>query len=511
MNANKFACCTAVFSFVVVVCALVAGACSPETAPPLSTWKMTILHINDPHGHYAAAPALSDPNIVGGFARIAHVIKETRAENKSRGIPTLVLMGGDLLTGTVFSTVWRGAMGAELMNKIGFDAMVVGNHEFDYGAEHLTKLLKPQMAFPLISANIINSTGTRLFHAIVEKTPPFAPNRIVIIGLTTPQTSSVTHPRHVGGLTFTDPVETARAVLEKYVDADLVIGLTHLGVEEDRRLAAALPKLDVIVGGHSHTALFEPIRVGDALIAQAGAYSIYVGRLDLTVSKGKIVDVAAKLIPMTKSIPEDTQIRGAVSHFKGKLDDRLNEVVGTTEVRLEGTRSAVRSGKTVPLGRLIGVSMASEAQTQAAVVNGGAIRDGFEKGDITLSQVLTVLPFEDQVVKLGISGRDLLSVLERSESLPPGDGGKLQTYGILFRSSEGRMVVERVGDKPFSPDEIYYIATNDFLAAGGDGYTVLRDAPTDRFESSVNLSATLLNTLQRHRVITEPLLESLEK
>jgi 5'-nucleotidase / UDP-sugar diphosphatase len=489
----------------------VAGASSPDAAGQPHPWKLTILHINDPHAHYAPAPAASDPNIIGGFARIAHIVGKVRKENEEKGIPTLVLMGGDLLTGTVFSSVWKGAVGVKLMNKMGFDAMVVGNHEFDYGADHLMKTLKPNMEFPLVSANIVDSTGTALFPGTLEKKTPFAPDRIVILGLTTTYTPTATHPKNVAGLTFFDPIETAHRIMERYSDEDVVIALTHLGAKEDVRLGAAVPKLDVIVGGHSHTALFDPLKAGDCLIVQAGAYSMYVGRLDLTISKGRIIDYTERLIPMLKDVPEDPQIAEIVASYKGELDERLNEVVGTTEIRLEGTRSAVRSGKTTNLGTMIGHSMAAQVQAGAAVVNGGAIRDGFTPGDITLNQLHTVLPFADQVVKLGMRGRDLIAVLERSESLEPGSGGKLQTYGIFHHTKDGKTVIERVGDKPFSPDEIYQIATNDFLAEGGDGYTVLRDNATDRYESGVSLSAALLEAIRRNPTITEAFVESLVK
>jgi 2',3'-cyclic-nucleotide 2'-phosphodiesterase (5'-nucleotidase family) len=440
---------------------------------------------------------------------MAHTLREIRRENDRKGVSTLTLMGGDLLTGTVFSSVWKGTVGVELMNQIGFDAMVVGNHEFDYGADHLLNTLAPKMGFPLLSANINDRSGRAVFKEAIEIRPPHAPGRIVILGLTTAHTPTATLPKNVAGLTFKDPIETAQAFTAACRDEDLMVALTHLGVTEDTRLAASAPNLDLIVGGHSHTALFAPLKAGRTLVVQAGAYSMYVGRLDLTVSNGRITDYKNRLIPMSESVQEAHDIAEIIAGYRSKLDQRLNEVVGTAHVRLEGTRSAVRSGETTNLGALVCYAMASQVRAKAAMVNGGAIRDGFSPGEITIYQVQAALPFADQVVKLGLRGADLNSVLERSDSLEPGSGGKLQTFGVKFIKRAGKFTIERIGDEPYSPDRIYRIATNDFLAQGGDGYAILRDRAVDRYESGVSLSDSLVELFRRERTITGAFLRNL--
>ena len=332
----------------------------------------------------------------------------------------------------------------------------------------------------------------------------------MIFGLTTTDTPTTTHPDNVKGLVFDDPIATAKGILDRVSEKDLVIALTHIGVDEDKKLAEACPKLAVIVGAHSHWAIFDPLKVNQTIISQAGAYARYVGKLDLDVVDGKITNYKGELIELTSAIKEDQEIAAIIAEYKAQLDASLSKVIGKTEVFLEGTRRSVRSGKETNLGRLIAYEMAVNSRSDVAILNGGAIRGSIKEGDITLNDAYTVLPFPDTVVKMNLSGEDIIAVLQRGAELEPGSGGKLQTFGLTYSIDGDKVRIDTIRGQPFDPGKIYSVATNDFLAAGGDGYTILKEKGKNLYNSGLMLSDLLINYVSEKKVITQQLLESLK-
>jgi 5'-nucleotidase len=494
---------------------IVAGAIflvvllSSYTFAAEDTLRISILHMNDPHAHYIPYQEKDETGLIGGFAKAATVIKREIAENERQRRKTLVLCGGDLLTGTPLSTVWKGEMGVKLMNEMGFTAMVVGNHEFDFGRDHLVARLEPMMRFPLLSANILDQQERLVFKESMGKTFPPSQTPVVIFGLTTDQTPITTHPRNVQGLTFLKPEVAANHFLKRCRNEDLVIALTHVGVDVDRQLAEAFPAIDVIVGGHTHTAIKEPLKVRDTIIVQAGAYARYVGKLDLDVKRGRVVRYEGRLIPPEASLEEDPQIAAVIEQYKSRMDAQLKTVIGSTQILLEGGRSEIRSGKQTNLGKLITFTMAESVNADAAVVNGGGIRASLHEGDITLSDIYTVLPFGATVVKMDLNGVDLAKVMQRSLELPEGSGGKLQTYGIAWDARDGRVTIRQVGARGFDPQQTYSIATNDFLMAGGDGYTMFKEAGKNVYQDSSQISDLLIDFIRDKKVISTATLDAI--
>lgn len=457
-----------------LVCLLLTMAAQTSFAQDVE--RLTLLHMNDIHAHYLPYTEKGTEGQIGGLAKAESVIRNVTQANETSGTKTMVLFAGDLLTGTPFSMVFKGKMGVELLNSMNFTAMTVGNHEFDYGLENLLENLKPAMKFPLLSANITDSDGKPLFDAVMETKLPDSDTRVVIIGLTTADTPVTTHPKNVTGLVFSDPIAAAKKILENVTDKDVVIALTHLGVEEDKKLAAACPRIDVIVGGHSHTALQEPLLVDKTIITQAGAYAKYVGKLDLEILNGQVTNYKNELVFLGPDVPEDPVIAATVADYKANLDSQFSKVVGHSKVFLDGTRRNLRSGVPTNLGKLITYVMASGVQAEVGLINGGAIREGINEGDITLNDVYTVLPFADNVVKLKMTGKELQAVVQRSLDLEAGSGGKLQTFGVTYAVRDGKAKISKVRGKNFEPNATYSVAINDFLAAGGDGYTAFKDA-----------------------------------
>lgn len=452
----------------------------PAVVPGKPTF-ITILHTNDTHGRLENFKAI-DENIVGGFARIATLVKEIR--ESAPGI-VLLIDAGDAIHGTTLANLFDGVPVVDVFNAIGYDAMEIGNHEFNYGQAILTERFE-QAEFPILAANVVvTATG---------ESPPFcrpytikevAGKRIAIFGLITPDTPVVTHPKNVIGLTFLDPIETAAKLVPKLrPKADLIVALTHIGYEMDRQLTKKVGGIHVIVGGHSHTKIEAPERGnkgGNAIIVQAWESGKVLGRLDLEMRGKAIVRFSGELIPVTADIPEDPEVKAIIQPYVEELEEMMAEVVGSTLVDLEGRRENIRTQET-NLGNLVANMMrwASEG-AQIALQNGGGIRwhRVFPAGDITLGDVYELLPFANTLVMMDLTGAQIGEALELSVSIYPGVlGGFLQVSGLKFTFDPGQPAFSRlvdvwVGDEPLVDNAVYRVATNDFLAAGGDDYTVL--------------------------------------
>lgn len=428
--------------------------------------QVTILHFNDYHGH----ALIPEEGKSGGLARLAGTIARVRAENDARGIPTVVLIAGDVLQGTPLATVFRGEVDFKALNAMGVDAMVVGNHEFDFGMPNLHRLINIA-EFPVISANIIRKAdGTRVFPGTVR----FAvgDEMIVVFGLTTPETRVTTKPSNVANLEFVHPVEVARTLTRRITHSRdrVVVALTHLGYDEDLRLAEAVPGLDLVVGGHSHTEVIEPARAGTAIITQAKSYGEFLGRLDLTIDDGRITAYDYRLIPMDANAPVDQRVATIVEEYAAQLQEAMKQVVGHTTVFLDGEREHVRSQET-NLGNVITDAMRMISGAPIALQNGGGIRASIDAGDITLADILTVLPFGNEVATVELTGAQLREILQRSVSEPRPHGGFLQVSGLKLVVDPGDRLAEVwVGDEPLDDTETYLVATNAFLMEGGDGY-----------------------------------------
>ena len=471
------------FAFLTVVIILTALVFPTGVAAGNPTF-VTILYTNDFHGNLLGFTPID--NIVGGSARIATLVKEVR--NTAPGI-VLLLDAGDATHGTVLSNFFNGATVIDVMNAMGYDAMEIGNHDFNYGQGVLAERAS-QAHFPLLAANIkVTATG---------ETPPFCRPyliervmgvRIAIFGLITPETPIVTHPKNVVGLTFLDPIETAKRIVPMLrPSADLVIALTHIGYEMDRRLAQEVPGIHVIVGGHSHTKIDVPQRIGwvgacipcgNPIIVQAWENGKVLGRLDLEMRRMAIVRFSGRLIDVTADIPEDPEVKAIIEPYAAELQAAMSEVVGYTTVPLEGTRSLIRTQET-NLGNLV-ADMMRWAGCEIALENGGGIRWHrlFPAGPITRGDVYNLLPFLNTLVMMDLTGAQVKEALENSVSrYPSADGRFLQVSGLSFTFDPTKPVGSRivdvlVGGTPLVETAVYRVVTNDFLAAGGDGYTVL--------------------------------------
>ena len=504
---------------------------APTEAPsaPVESTKSeekdtVILHTNDVHGRI-----VEEKGVIGD-AKLATVIEQERAKSNQN---TLVVDAGDAFQGLPISNSTKGEARAEILNKMQYDAMAVGNHEFDFGLDEAKKY-KEILKFPLLSSNTYVN-GARLFEAstIVDKDKTVEGDEFVVIGVTTPETATKTHPKNVKGVTFTDPISEVNKVIEEVQakaraegkDYKHYVVLAHLGVDtttpvewRGSTLAEALsknPRLKgkrvTVIDGHSHTV--ESTTYGDNVTYnQTGSYLHNVGKI--TYKSRQLLGNPTQ-IPAAdaKKLPANPTVEKLVKDIKQKYDAKnAVEVVSNSPVELNGDRENVRVRET-NLGNVVADSLYQYGQTgfshptDIAVTNGGGLRETIAKGKpITKGNVIAVLPFGNTISQIQVTGQQVLDMFEKSlgsilqvdkdgkkvldengQPLLEPSGGFLQVSGVKVYydtnlPSGKRVLAIQVKNRTTGRYDLldlaktYYLATNDFLAAGGDGYTMLGGA-----------------------------------
>jgi len=432
--------------------------------------EIRILHVNDFHGFAEPYKPLGSDEMLGGIAYLAGKADELRKEK-----PSLLFSAGDMIQGNNWANLSQGESVIELMNEMGFDAMVLGNHEFDFGQDVLRKRIS-EAKFPVLGANVEGLGNLKPY--IIKNLKGV---KVGIIGVVTEDVPISTHPRNVAGLKFMSPIDTG----EKYIaelknKADLIIILSHIGYPVDRILAERVKGIDVIVGGHSHTKIEKPVKVGNTIIVQAWEHAKVLGVLDLTVEDGKIIGFEGRLEEIKPQIgKEDKAAFTIVEKYKQKVKAVLNERVGEAEVDVDGEN--VRRRET-NLGNLIADIMRHASGADVTIINGGGIRTSIKKGEIRVKDVYSVSPFDNYIVAIKLTGKQIREALEHGVSAVEEEEGRFpQVSGLSFKYSPSNKRGSRVQEvliagKPIDPDQEYIVATNDFLAAGGDGYKAFGEA-----------------------------------
>jgi 2',3'-cyclic-nucleotide 2'-phosphodiesterase (5'-nucleotidase family) len=473
------------------LCLLLVAVALPGGARPRARY-LTILHCNDTHGYLE--PWLLDGKSVGGFARIAGLVKRIRRENAARGRATIFLEAGDVLLGTPQSMVFGGEPDVLAFNRMGLDAMTIGNHEFDFGRAVFARLVD-RARFPIVSANIFTRDG-HLFRPPTTILTPIAGLRVGVIGLTTADTAVTTFPTNVADLVFDDPVATARHVVPLLeLQCDVVVALTHIGSTVDRQLARAVPGIDVVIGGHDQIPLFNPERVGNAVICQAQDRGLYLGRVDLRIEGERVIYESGRLIPIDSTLADDPEVAWLVASFLARLRPSMERVEGTAAVRLDGERATGQRLET-GLGSLIADLMRTVTGADVALLNSGGVRGSIDAGPVTVGAVLTALPFDNKVVVIKVPGRVIGEALQRSASAEYGKGGFLQVSGLTCTISAGSATDISVGGTPLEAERTYTLALPDFLLAGGDGYALFEPYRANALNTGHILNALLLDALR---------------
>ncbi|RLB80505.1 MAG: hypothetical protein DRH24_10495 [Deltaproteobacteria bacterium] len=450
--------------------------------PPLN---VTVLFFNDIHGHLRPFKVKTDTGKVevGGIARLAALAENIRVVNTHKGVRTFLLLAGDILQGTPMSTVFQGRPDVECFNAMSVDAMTVGNHEFDFGFRNFLDL-KKMAAFPFLSSNIIRKDSGKL---ICEPSISFSLTQDIslsVIGATTRDLLVTTRPDNVKQVTVLDSIQTVKNAFGRLHKKGPVILLSHSKHKTDRVIARVVPELSAIIGGHDQILLSPCRKVGNVPIFQAFEKCRYLGRIDLEVDQdtGKARLVTHSYIPVTSDINPDREIDRIVKRYHARMDKKFKEVIGESQVFLDGEREKIRYEETT-LGNFVSDIMREYTGADVALLNSGSLRASLNTGPVTREEVFKAMPYANEIILLDLTGRELIQALTRSvrATREEEDGGFLQVSGIRF-NVRGH-AVERVqlisNYMPVDPEKIYRIAVTDFLSLGGDGYKLFVGKPLE--------------------------------
>jgi 2',3'-cyclic-nucleotide 2'-phosphodiesterase (5'-nucleotidase family) len=433
--------------------------------------EIRILYINDFHGFAQGYNLPGTNEHRGNIACLAALTEKLRMEK-----PSLLVASGDMIQGDNWANFFQGKSVIDLMNQMSFDAMSVGNHEFDYGSEILKERIM-EANFPVLGANV-RGMGNFLQPYVIREIEGI---RIALIGIITEDTPVTTNPKNVAGLTFASPGATLPALISKIQkEADVIIVLSHIGFNADRQLASAVSDIDVIIGGHSHTRVDKPVLIGKTVVVQDYEHGKTLGVLDLTISDGKVVRTSGYLTDIKPdSMPKDKTIADNGTLYQARVDAVMQDTVGETKTDLDGVN--VRKAET-NLGNFIADVMKEASGSNGAIINGGTIRRGASKGILKVSDIYSIVPFDNYIVAIRLHGKQIRDTLEHGVSAIADDGGRFpQISGIRFTFKPNQKTGSRVsdifiGNAPLDPEKEYTIATNDFLAAGGDGFKAFGEA-----------------------------------
>ncbi|AOR24201.1 5'-nucleotidase C-terminal domain-containing protein [Clostridium taeniosporum] len=455
--------------------------------------KITILHTNDTH-----CRVLSQDGGFG-FAKIATIANEAKKDNPN----TLLVDAGDTLHGKPIVNVSKGENAIRILDAVGYDYMVPGNHDFNYGNERLIELSKLAKNVKMLDANV-KKNGKDILppYEIVEK----GHVKIGIFGITTPETAYKTNPANVKDITFEDPIVVSKQMVKELEDkTDVIVALAHVGVDDSsvvtsKEIAEKVKGIDVIIDGHSHTILSDGLVVNNTLIAQTGEYDENLGVVELEVKDKKVTNKKAKLLNSKdyKDLKEDEKVVDLLKDIQTENDKTFSEVVASTDVLLDGARGDVRTKET-NLGNITADATREITKADIAFLNGGSLRTSIESGEITKGKLAELFPFGSVVQTIKLSGRDIVKALEVSVgAYPTEQGGFLQVSGIAFsfdptKNKGNRVFDVKVGENPIDLNKEYTVAINDFLSQGGDGYTMFKTTVIGEFETYDDIFAKYLN------------------
>ena len=433
---------------------------------------LVLAHTNDLHAHFAPGRAdwLDGSPDIGGFAAIGAKIQQLHQENGDDRV--LYLDGGDVLTGTpLMEFDVRGAKGGamlDFMETAGVDAWVLGNHEFDIGLDHISKIVRASKV-PVLSANLDAADGTGSpailglqDHTIFERNGM----KVGVFGLTTDSLKRLTASGITSKLAVRDVIEVAReqvAVLEPQVD--LVVALTHIGLEKDKQVASAVPGIDLIVGGHSHTALTQPVRVGDTWIVQAGCYAKQLGVTEMIVRDGVIVDFRAEL----QNIKADELAPHGPSYALEKTwSERIGAHFGTVIGSLVGGNIDRKGDEESAMGRWASDTVRLAGKTDIGLYNPGGLRADLIEGQLTRGDIYNVFPFGNSIVRFDMTGEQLVGLLLRNAAAAlSGKHPVMQLSGLSLewriRAGAPEIVSAKVGGRTIEPSATYSVATNSYI------------------------------------------------
>ena len=504
----------------VAALALTAGAASAD-------YTLHVLHINDLHSRIEAINSsdstcsskdAAENKCFGGVARVATKINELRDKLRAEGKNVIVLDAGDQFQGSLMYTTYKGAVEAEFMQKIGFDAMAVGNHEFDDGPEGLAGFLD-KVTFPVISGNLDLSRSNLLKgrvqnHVVLE----VGGEKIGIISALATDTVDTASPGP--DVLFQDEIDSLKADVEALTAEGVtkIIALNHIGYTADKKVAEAVAGIDLVVGGHSHTYLSasNPKREGAyptwvsqsdgtmVPVVQAYAYSKYLGHAELTFDDaGKLIYAGGDTILLDASVAEDPAIVARVKELAGPIEELKARVVAEAAADIDGDRKNCRQVECA-MGNLVADAILDRVKDQGVQIvfqNGGGLRASIPAGPVTMGAVLTVLPFQNTLSTFQAKGSTVLKALENGVSqLEDGAGRFAQVAGLKYTFDPAKPAGSRVSDVMVNDggawvaldlEKVYGVATNNYVRQGGDGFRMFGAEAMNAYDYGPDLADVL--------------------
>ena len=485
-----------------ILAALSVSALALSTALAAADFTLNVLHINDLHSRIesinrfdstCSADDETEGKCFGGIARIKTKLDERRAALAADNSNVLTLDAGDQFQGSLFYSTYKGEAAARFMNKMDFDAMAVGNHEFDDGPEGLKKFLS-MVDFPVISGNTLvgDSTGIEggLTPYVVKE---FGPEKVAIVSVLATDTPLTSSPGN--DVLFIDEIRYLKSAVSELSDMGInkIVLVSHVGLSRDKEIAAAVDGIDLIVGGHSHTLLSNtaekaegpyPTMVKnpagkDVPIVQAYAFSKYLGELSVVFDdEGNVISATGEPHLLDASVEPDAEFTAVVKELAAPIEGLKAQSVGEATEAINGRREICRTQE-CQMGNLVADAMLDRVKDQGiqlAIQNGGGLRASIDAGEITMGEILTVLPFQNTIATFEIKGSEIVSALENGVSkIDEGAGRFPQVAGMSFSFDKDGDVGSRIsnvmiGGMPIDMNATYKAVSNNFLRRGGDGY-----------------------------------------
>ncbi len=519
--------------------AMSASMLAMSTAASFADYTLNILHINDWHSRiesnnkYESTCSAEDEGkgeCFGGAARLVTIIDDRREALANDNL--LVLNAGDNFQGSLFYTTFKGTAEAEFLNRMKFDAMTVGNHEFDDGEDALVPFLE-KVEFPVLSANVAPSAASKVGDMIKPSlVVEVGGEKIGIVGAVTTDTPEIASPGP--NITIEDDVATITAEVEKLQAQGInkIIALTHVGYARDMEAIAKIPGVDVVVGGHSHTLLsntddkaagpyptmIENPEGYEVPVTQAASYSKYLGELKVVFNdEGVVTSATGDPILLDKSIVPDEAVLARIKELGAPIEELKGREVSETTAPIDGSRDTCRAQE-CEMGNLIADAMLDRTADQGvtiAVQNGGGIRASIDEGTITMGEVLTVLPFQNTLATFQITGADLrTSIAAGLSEIEEGKGKFPQVAGLKYTFDKSAAPDDRLKSietmengawVPLDDGKLYTVATNNFVRGGGDGYKLFADNAQNAYDFGPGLEQVVADYLAENRPYTPSL------
>ena len=492
-------------SFIFLICAIMLSLISqPTIAAHDKVYEITILHTNDFHARFrpiskydnnCSAKNNAKGKCFGGSARLSSAIEDARSRHSN----TILLDGGDQFQGTLFYNLYKGKVAAEMMNMLGYDGMAVGNHEFDDGPETL-RVFMDSVDFPVLMANANVDMEPELKDQLQKSTTLYQNNRkIGLIGINTVDTAELSSPGE--NVIFTDAVAAVQSEVDFLTEAgvNIIILLSHSSYRVDKMIAANTTGVDVIVGGHDNTLLSNlsdrakgpyPTVVNGTQIVQAYAYGKFLGELSVLFDEeGNVIHASGEPIIIDGSVNENSQIVARLDELEMPINTLKETIVGTVSNPLTGDRAVCRIQE-CDMGNMIADAMRDAVIDKGytiALQNSGGIRASLDAGDVTLGEIMTILPFQNTLSTFKVTGEQLLTAIENGVSQVEDVAGRFpQVSGMRYTfdpskpANGGRVTSIEIDEdgswKPLDLNKMYGMVSNNFIRGGGDGYKVFRSA-----------------------------------